>query len=328
MPIHNRTPIAIFAAGLMVATGMVGCKSKPSTIPGIQMYVAGVKAYRAGDQQLAISNLVTATETNDNLIMAAALLGDLYKANGEYEKARDAYSRVATLDPYTYSSFYNLGVTYQLLHQLREAAANYQKSLALKPDHLESNMNLGLVKLALGDVDEAIASLKKATELDPKNAAAWANLGVALDAKGDYAAAETAYQTSLDLKSDERSTLLNLGANLVMQKKGKAAIAVLQQALEKGDEPFAHKQYGDALALLGRFDEAIAQYDTAVKQNPQYVAAINEKGNAYIAQYEKGLQLDDSKRAAALEAWKSSLKINPEQPRIKETINKWEKGGV
>jgi tetratricopeptide (TPR) repeat protein len=166
MPIRNRLP-NILAACLIVAACIAGCKSKPTNIAGIDHDVAGVKAYRAGNQQLAISNLVTATETNNNLIMATSLLGDLYKAQGQYEKARDAYNRVATLDPYSYTSFYNLGVTYQLLHQLQEAADAYQKSLKLKPDHLESNMNLGLVKLALGDVDDAIARLTKAVQTDP-----------------------------------------------------------------------------------------------------------------------------------------------------------------
>lgn len=322
---------AMFGVALTAGGLLVGCKStgqKAGAPAAIDLYVAGVRAYQAGDEKLAISNLVTATETNDNLIMASTLLGDLYKAQGQYDKARDAYQRVAKLDSYNYVSHYNLGVTYQLLDQLKEAVASYKRALVLEPNHLESNMNLGLAYVALRDNDDAIKSLRKATELDPKSAPAWANLGVALDGKEQYADAERAYRTSLDLKSDQRSTLLNLGANLVRQKKTSEAVSVLEQAVAKGDEPFASKQYGDALALAGRFDEALVQYDKALAKNPRFIAALNEKGNTLIAQYKKGLELDDVKRAAAIDAWKKSLEINGEQGRVKESIKRWEKGSL
>ena len=39
-----------------------------------------------------------------------------------------------------------------------------------------------------------------------------------------------------------------------------------------------------------------------------------------IAEYQKGLQLDDTKRDAALAAWRQSLEINPEQEDVKEKL--------
>jgi len=330
MASQGKTVCILFTVAVTACALAVGCKSTPSNRApaAIDLYVAGVRAYEAGDENLAISNLVSATETNGNLIMAATLLGDLYKAQGKYDQAREQYQRVATLDGYNYQSHYNLGVTYQLLDQLKDAVASYKRALVLKPDHVESNMNLGLAYVALRENDDAIEPLRKATDLDPQNAAAWANLGVALDGKEQYADAEKAYRTSLDLKSDQRSTLLNLGANLVRQKKATEAISVLEQALSKGEEPFVLKQYGDALALVGRFDDALAHYEKALAKNPRFSAAWNEKANTLIAQYKQGLQLDDVKRTAALGAWKKSLEINGEQSRVKASIKQWEKGSL
>ncbi len=101
--------------------------------------------------------------------MAASLLGDLYKSQGKYDMARDQYQRVAKLDKYNYVSHYNLGVTYQLLDQLKEAVTSYKRSLALNPDYADSNMNLGLAYVAMRENDEAIKSLRKATDLNPQS---------------------------------------------------------------------------------------------------------------------------------------------------------------
>jgi superkiller protein 3 len=330
---QNTFVAALLSTAVLGSALLVGCKSSSQATvggrpQGIDLYVAGVRAYQSGDEAAAISNLVAATEANDRLIMATSLLADLYKSQGNYEQSRDLYGRVAQLDPYSYGNFYNLGLTHQLLQQLNDAASNYQRALTLKDDHLESNMNLGLVRLALGNNDQAIASLRRATEIDPNNAAAWANLGVALDAKGEYAEAERAYRTSIDLRSDQRSTLLNLGGNLVRQQKTNEAIGILQQALTQGDDAFVHKLLGDAFTQASRFDEATKHYDLALQQNPRYANAMAEKANALIAKYKKDLELDESLKAAAIDLWKKSLEINPQQPRVRESIERWSKQGM
>jgi hypothetical protein len=51
---------------------------------------------------------------------------------------------------------------------------------------------------------------------------------------------------------------------------------------------------------------------------------MNEKAFALIGKYLVGLQLDDTLRNAALDLWRASLKINPNQPRIADAVRKWE----
>ena len=59
------------------------------------------------------------------------------------------------------------------------------------------------------------------------------------------------------------------------------------------------------------------------------VSALHElertgKGTALIGKFEQGLQLDAKQRAAAVRAWKQSLALNPQQPKIQEMLKKWE----
>ena len=84
------------------------------------------------------------------------------------------------------------------------------------------------------------------------------------------------------------------------------------------------KRYGDALALTKRYDEAMKQYDIALKRDPRYYPAMNEKAFVLIRQYRDGLELDDEKRKAAVALWRDSLKVNGNQLPIRRQIEKAE----
>jgi tetratricopeptide (TPR) repeat protein len=319
--------VAAFAG----AAGLVGCQATPSysagAPEGIDHYVQAVKQYHAGDEAHAMAQLIEATRQNANLIMPRIMLGDLYRDQGNYSNAVDVYQEVTKLDPYYASNWYKLGVGYQFMQKLGKAAASYEKALHLSPKSARSNMNLGLVELSLGHNDKALAYAKKATELEPKSAAAWSNLGVTLDALGQYSEAEEAYRKSIDLDPDNPATLSNLAANLTAQDKTAQATELLKRAANLSKTPEMYKRYGDALVEAKDFDQAIEQYELALKSNPNFYPAMTAMGFARIAQYRKGFELDEGKRADALSNWKKSLTIHPEQPKVQEAVRQWEHVG-
>jgi tetratricopeptide (TPR) repeat protein len=328
---NHLTETLFVAASLAIvgAIGVIGCSSSDKGQPkGLNQYVKAVQAYQAGDREKAVQNLVVATRNNPDLIMARLMLGDLYRENGDYNQAVDQYEHLVKLDPYTWSNFYKLGVSYQFLERLREAAKSYTQALTLNPDDPNTNMNLGLVHLYLGDPDEAVKFTERATLLDPKSAAAYSNLGVALDARGEYARAESAYRHSLDIDPDNATTLLNLGTNLIAQNKGTEAVEILERVIKMQETPLHRKRYGDALAKAGRYADAIQQYELALKLNPKYYPAMNEIGFSHIAEYKANLELDDAKKDQALAIWTQSLEINPDQPKIIAAKKQWTEGGV
>ena len=113
--------------------------------PRSNAYVQGVLAYQSGDTAKAMTNLQDAVNKNNDLVMARSMLGDLYRSRSDYECRPRAVRSVARLDPYDYSNHYRLGLVYQFLDRLQEAAASYLKALNLKPDDAPSNMSLGTV---------------------------------------------------------------------------------------------------------------------------------------------------------------------------------------
>ena len=330
-PRHRSTRLLFVLVG---ATLLAGCSrggrtASPSGPPrAVAGYVQAVQAKQRGDTDAAIRHLEAATRANPNLTMARGMLGDLYRAEGEYEKATVQYEAMVRLDPYTALNHYKLGVSYQFLQRLIEAASSYQRAIALDPKDADAHMNLGLVYLAMGQLDDAVRYTEKATLLEPASATAFSNLGVVLEAKGDFARVEGAYRRSLDLDSTQTETLLNLGANLMKQGKTADAVSVMERVLQQSDTPQVRKRYGDALARAGKYDAAVKQYEAALAKDPRYYPAMNEIGWVRIAEYRKGLELEDAKRITALGMWRKSLEVNANQPRIETAIKDWDEKGL
>ncbi|CAN5623739.1 hypothetical protein BH09PLA1_BH09PLA1_30870 [soil metagenome] len=300
-------------------------KARPGDpLRGIDLYAAGAQAYRRGDRETALRQLSQAVRQNPNLRMAQAMLGDLYRTKGDYKNAANHYEKASQLDPYTLANHYNLGVMYQYLNRLKDAAVAYLKALDLNPRDLKSNMNLGTVYLALGQMDDAVNYLERATMIDPTSGEAWSNLGVAYDARGKTALAEKSYRKALELDSSP-VIMQNLGSNLVSQGRANEAVNVMKEVVTRSNTAAAHKRYGDALILTRQYDDALREYDLALKLDSNYTPAMNDKGFLLLKQYKAGLELDEEKLREAVALWRVSLRVNPNQPKIQQALKDSEK---
>lgn len=334
-PKSSSTPAISRPLGLVLFAGVLtttvslmvtGCTppGQPSA-RATRAYADGVMAYHRGDMPVAKDNLTTATEEAPELIKARILLGDLFRAEGDYRAALTQYEAVVKLDPYSSGGFYRLGLAYQFLERFLEARDAYLTALKLKSTDVDANMNLGLVYLALGDLPKAMEYTKRATEIDPTSGAALANYGVVLDAVGDSVGAERAFLSALEITGDQPGTLLNLGQNLLTQNRGAEAQEVLERLVKISDTSLSRKRLGDAYALQGKAPEAIEQYERALKIDPNYFPAMNDAGRVMIQRYRAGLELEEPLRQSAIAYWSRSLKVNPKQPQIEALLKQWER---
>jgi tetratricopeptide (TPR) repeat protein len=320
-----KIPPKLTLAGLAVGGLMLaGCSTQaPISHRATENYAEGVLAYQQQDTALAKEKLGAATRESPDLIKARTLLGDLFRADGDYRAALDEYETVVKLDPNSPTAFFKLGLAYQFLQRFLEARNAYERSLVLNPDDADAQMNLGLVHLALGELPQSMEHARRAVELAPKNPTVLANYGVVLDAVGDHVGAEHSFLSSLEITGDTPSTLLNLGQNLLIQNRPVEAQEVLQRFLKKSVSPIALKRLGDAYSLQGKAAEAIEEYERALKLDPNYYPALNDAGRIVISKYRAGAELDENLRSVALSYWQRSLKINPDQPTIQALVLQW-----
>jgi Tfp pilus assembly protein PilF len=320
--------LLVVAAGTAIGSGLLvaGCRApgEPSR-EATRAYAQGVIAYNRGDMPEAKDKLGAATQEAPELIKARTLLGDLFRAEGDYVAALAQYEVVVKLDPYSPTSYYRLGLAYQLLQRFLEARDAYLKGLEIKEDDADSQMNLGLVYLALGDLPSAMDRTRRAIELAPENPDVLANHAVVLDAVGDRVGAERLFLASLEKAGDRPATLLNLGQNLLAQNRPAEAREVLERLLSRAESPLGRKRLGDAFALEGQAAEAIEQYEKAISLDKDFFPAYNDAGRVMIQRYRAGKELDENLRNAALGYWRNSLRINPSQPQVQAMIRQWER---
>ena len=295
----------------------------------VGLYAEGVLARRAGEQDRALGLLLDAVRQDQRLIMANQVLGEIYNERGDPASAQRFFKRLVDLDPDSASSQFKLGYTYELLRQFNDASKSYLAGLKIDAGNPAGNVGLGRTYLALGKPAEARPYLQTATQNDPTNGDAWFNLGRSLDALDALAAAENAYRRALETLPTPTPTLIeNLGLNLVRQGKGQEAVPLLQQTVDAAPSARTHKQLGDAYVVAKDYDAATTQYDAALAADASYVPALNAKGTTLILQYQQGASIDDALREKALSIWRKSLEVEPDQPRVREAIKRFERSGL
>jgi tetratricopeptide (TPR) repeat protein len=284
----------------------------------IDSYVQGVLAYNAGNKPKAIKDLEEATRQHPTLVMAHSMLGDIYQSDRRYSDALAQYEITAQLDPGAYKNHYNEGLMEQLLGRVKEAIASYLRALKLQPADFLTNQNLGAAYLQLGDYDSAIKYSKRATELNDKSAPALSNLARAYEGKEQWKEAEGCWRKVLELDGSATNAAVALALNLKHQQKYDESRQILTDVVHASDTPAHRKLLGDALFLDKKYDQALEQYAQALKLDPKYLPALNETGWVLITEYNQSLGLDEPKRTAALQAWRKSLAIDPNQLQVQK----------
>lgn len=136
-------------------------------------------------------------------------IGDSLLVKRRYHEALDQYKKMSRSSPALWNK---MGIAYQMLSDLKDAAHCYKQALRLNPAH------------------------------------AWAlnNMGTIYDAQGDFARAEGFYRKAFDADSDSARIAMNLGTNLMTQKKYtqgqdmyKRALALDPEVFEQDEGPVA-----------------------------------------------------------------------------------------
>ncbi len=352
--------LTLLSLALLLAAG--GCGSSGTAAPtstnsryldatlpegGVGYYVEGILAREIGENNRALRLLNQAIEQDDRLILANQALGELYEERGELAEAERFFVRLVSLDPRTARGHFLLGGVLEMQDKLTAALASYRNGLAIDPADPDGNLGAGRILLAQDDPEAAVELLALGAAARPGDAKAAINYGRALTATGRLDAGESALRRGLELVGDDQvrlrdQTRLALGLNLARQGRGSEAASLLDAAATELGTPQSFKVAGDAHAAIGNghlatgqpgdagdsFAVAVGWYDRSLDLAPQYVAAINAKGAALIRQWQAGGRIQTSLRDDALATWRTSLSVEPDQPRVREALEQFESAGL
>src|ERR1700687_939911 len=161
--------------------------------------------------------------------------GNAYEDKRDYDQAIADYTQAIRLDPKYAAAYNNRGYAYQDKGNYDQAIADYTQAISLEPKYAQAYNNGGTVYERKKDYARAITDFTQAIALDPKLAQAFNNRCYDSAIIGPLHPPRAHCNQSLALRPNDANTLDSRG--------------------------FVYLK-------LGQFDNAIADYDTALRINP------------------------------------------------------------
>ena len=203
------------------------------------------------------------------------------------------------------------------LQRWPEAADTLQRLLSLDPDDTRRRRELAEVLLRLGRWPEAIEALDIVVEREPGDADAWQYLAAAHQSLGHLQDALLSWNTVIELQPDNADAYAYRGAALLRFRDWEGALADFERAgqLNPADAGVALNR-SLALSQLGRTEEAERCLHDILANQPSNVPAMNRLAELAWQAYRSDPHANADKRAEAIQWWRQSLSVDPEQPDI------------
>jgi len=267
-------------------------------------------------EALSEMNAVLAKKPNDG--RALLLSGFIYNAMKDYNKSRDSYEKVLTVDPNSVTALNNLAFIYaEKLNDLNRAAELAQKARSIAPTNSSVLDTLGWITYKQGGYQQAADLLGQSAANSPDNPEIQFHLGMAEYMMGQTDAARSALEKAVgsaaefEGKEEARRRLALLG------KEGGAgqnfSAAELEAALkQQPNDPVGLMRLGEAYEKEGALPKAVDAYERAFKGNPKLLAAAMK-----LAQLNAGPLKNPDK---ALQYAKKARELAPTDPHAAATV--------
>ena len=250
----------------------------------------------------------------------------------QYDAAAGDFTKAIEADPKDYTAHFNLAFAFSMLNRDADSISEYRKTLELKPVLYQAELNLGIVLLRQkqaadavpylraaaaekpkefrpnfylaeslrqsGELEKAEESYKAAIDIDPKSGIAELGFGETLAKENRLVDAAPHFKKAAELDPQLHYALLELGSLFEQNKQPNEAIELYQQFPEN---PGAQERVGRLLFDAGRYADAVAHFEAAVKSSPTAANRV-ALAQAYVKNKEPEKALPVVQQALATES--------------------------
>jgi len=326
-----NTKQAMIRIGALAAVGVAllgpGCvQSGPTRDQRInQLMVEAREHLDEGLTDSALAKFGLALEENPTLIDAHKGMGNIWRQRGDYTKAKLSYQTATDINPNDFDARYYYGLMQHMLGEIENAIRTYLQALAINPDSPVANRDLAAAYLQSGKPGNAEAYARRATELDPDSQESWSNLAACYSLQGKYEDAVDAYRQAAELGPLSDPVLLGLADAHIRLGNYARAVNTLDALLRNSPSATAYERLGYAQFKQREFEKSLRNFRRALKLDPNDTAALNGVGVCLMTLYLEGERTNAYQKDQALDAWRTSLKARPNQPRIIDLLHRYSK---
>ncbi|MCS7078611.1 MAG: tetratricopeptide repeat protein [Chloracidobacterium sp.] len=235
----------------------------------------------------AVAALETVAKLDSLNLDVYRLLGRLYRDLNEVDNALSAYAKLIGANQGGPEEFDAATELYFRKRRYRDAANTARQAYVLSGENPQWGYRLAQALLYAGQTAEAIEVLRELLEENGNNLRLTLSYAEALMRGGRYADAEQQVQRILSVHPNHPEALSILAQVQRRSGRREEAVKTLQQALAGQDvtETLA-QQYAlaETLAELGRIEEAVAAYESALRSvvNPDNSVSESQRERAEL----------------------------------------------
>jgi tetratricopeptide (TPR) repeat protein len=259
---------------------------------------------RVGEADEAEAVLRAGLESNPDDVSLVRELGSLVGSVGRYEEALELFERAVAIDGDHSGAQRGKAKSLRLLGRLAEAEATVRAALESHPNDLRILIELGYVLSAQRRYEDAMAAFDRALRVDAGDLHAVEGKARSLRLLGRLAEAEATVRAALESHPNEPWLLVQLGSLANMQGRHDDAIALADQVLmANASDAQALSIKAESLRLLGRIHEAEAILRTWIESHPDdpwflgelgWLAAEKGRYEDALATFDDALRLDST----------------------------------
>lgn len=225
---------------------------------------------RPGDADLAVADLTRAADLRPGRAATHLNLAVAYlrrAGDRDTSRALDSLSRALAEDPAYAGAFVNRAGLYISRGQTGDldlAFADLDQALAIDPSLAEAHINRANAHIARAgrqDLELAIAELTRAIQLSPDSPAAFFNRGLVYSQLGSLEKSIADLRRARELQPLDYRYNRTLCLQLAVAGEPEAALPFCDSAVEGDPDGLSRDSRGVVHALLGNYDEAIADFE-------------------------------------------------------------------
>jgi tetratricopeptide (TPR) repeat protein len=273
---------------------------------------------------LACAQTATAPSAASARRLAILRQGDHLLAGGHFAQAADFLTKACEAYPDDVDALECLAVALVAAQRFDDSLAVYQRLLKLDADNPTTMFNYALALSRLHRLPEAQKAYRTLLSGHENFLQARYNLAAVYEANGELAHAGEQWKKVIELQPGLAYPHAKYGELLLDQGEAQEAMGELGQAAKLNpDDPSAWLNYSAAAQAAGSLGLAIVAANKAAKLAPAGAADMARLGCLYIELYEHTGR--DNLRTQALDAWRQSIKLDPDQDMVPKMIRQYDK---
>lgn len=271
----------------------------------------------------ALTEFERAVELDPRAVDARIGIGDIYKEEGDYNRAERWYGQATQVGPDVFEAQYAHGLVLQLMQRYAEAIRAYLRALQIDPRSFDANMNVALAFVQVGQPEQGLPYAVRAVRLSPQSGPANYNMGVVYAALNRHEEAITSYRLASEYMGTSPQLLMGIADSQSALGEYIDAARTLERLVATDPSADAFHRLGSSRFRNKEYEASLSAFREALKLDENHYPALNGVSVCLLNQYLWSEKSDTQALDAAVRAMRRSLRIKRDQPKIVELLTRF-----